>query len=250
MFDMFADCYNLKFLKAPNFGFTNLKNAQGLFYKNEKLIYLDLPNFEFPNITTVLSMFRYCSSIVFINLYSMKIKEGTNITTLFDSVYGNLKICINDENTRNILNEYNDKFNCSHICFEENIKICLKDNRCVTNCDECDFKYEYNRLCQENCPSNTIIIENEQKFFCLNKKPDGYYFDSHSNTYKKCYETCKSCDRAGNVENNNCTECKTTNYIHYNGTKYNFLYEFKKNDYKNCYFKCPDEYPILDGMEC
>ena len=183
MRDIFANCFNLISIKAPNFGFTKLKNVRGLFFHDYVLKYVDLPNFEFPDATTIVSMFQTCNSIVFINLYSMKIKNGISIgSNVFSPTYNNLKICINDGNTRNILNQYNSKFDCSHKCFEENIKICLKDNQCVANCDECDYKFIYDRLCYDNCPKNTYPIFNE--VLCLNEKPEGYYLDSLTN-YKK-----------------------------------------------------------------
>jgi surface protein len=160
MRDIFGGCTNLISIKAPNFGSTKIKNARGLFFNDISLKYVDLPNFEFPDATTVSYMFNYCSSIVFINLYSMKINGGTSIKSVFDSVNANVKICINDGTTRNILNKYSSKFDCSYKCFVENIKICLKDNKCVENCDECDYKYIYDRLCYEICPFNTYPIDN------------------------------------------------------------------------------------------
>ena len=110
MRDIFGGCTNLISIKAPNFGSTKIKNAQGLFYNDSSLKYVDLPNFEFPDATTVNYIFQYCSSIVFINLYSMKINGNMSILNVFDSVNDNVKICINDGTTRNILNQYSSKF--------------------------------------------------------------------------------------------------------------------------------------------
>ena len=150
--------------------------------------------------------------------------------------------------------------NCSDICFNDNIKIDSKENKCVNNCNETEFKFEFNNICYEECPNNTFPIEDE--YLCFDKKPEGYYL-SNNKTYVKCYDTCKSCDEGGNYFFNNCIECKT-NYIDSDGSIYNFLYESNLNGFKNCsilcpyYFfekenkfictsssSCPKEYPLL-----
>ena len=235
MHNLFAHCINAVSIKVPNFRSTKVKTIKGMFYNDSSLKYIDLPNFECSDLESVRSICRYCHSIVFINLPLIKIKSSTEIFGTFNSTNSYLKICINDETTRSILHEFSNNFDCSHKCFEENIKIDLKEKNCVTSCDESDYKYEYDKLCYENCPEKTYPIY--QEFLCLNEKPEGYYLDSLKN-YKKCYETCKSCDEGGNEVNNNCIECKTNN-IYINGNNYDFLYELNKNGYKNCYIECP-----------
>ena len=236
MYDMFAYCYKVVTINLPNFRITESKKNQGMFYKNYKLKYINLPNFEVnsSSITTISLAFSECSSIVFINLNSFKINNDTITGGFLQLTYSNLKVCIRDENTINKLNEYKNLINCSDICFNENIKIDSKENKCVNNCDEIEFKYEFNNICYNECPNNTFPIEDE--YLCLDKKPEGYYL-SNNEKYKKCYDTCKSCDEGGSEKYNNCIECKT-NYIHENGSIYNFLYELNINGFKNCMIKC------------
>ena len=236
LYDQFSNCRNLMFMNLSNFYTPKVKNVQGLFYQCYNLRYLDLSNFVGNSIETVRSIVRYCSSLVFIKLDSFTIKRNTVLLFVFDNTFDNLKICIKDSQTRNILNKYTTKFNCDHICFKENIKIDLKDNKCVQYCNESEYKFEYKKFCYEKCPDKTYPINNE--FLCLDQKPEGYYLDYNSSSYKKCYETCKNCSKGGDEIYNNCIECKSQ-YIHLNGSKYSFLYELNIDNYKNCYLKCP-----------
>ena len=146
----------------------------------------------------------------------------------------NLKICINDLNTRNILSSYGKTFDCSNVCVKKNLKIDSQYERCVENCNETNYKYEYNNTCYNECPYETYSKENE--YFCYDERPEGYYLDFNDLKYKKCFDRCKNCYGSGNEINNNCSECKS-NYVLSNGSLYNFLYELNINGYKNCYIK-------------
>ena len=82
-----------------------------------------------------------------------------------------------------------------------------------------------NNLCIDACPNGTLINENlcednkcllnRQNFLeCLGNTPEGYYFDSNDQIYKKCFPDCKFCNGPGDKTNNNCIEykaIKTTN---------------------------------------
>jgi hypothetical protein len=169
-------------------------------------------------------------------LYSFIIKDGIPIDRILKDTPSNLKICINDLNTRNKLASYGKTFDCSDVCINKNLKIDSQYKRCVGNCNETDYKYEYNNTCFNECPNEKYTIDNE--YLCFDEKPEGYYLDSDDLKYKKCFDTCKNCYGFGNEINNNCSECKS-NYILSNGSSYNFLYELNINGYKNCYIKCP-----------
>ena len=95
---------------------------------------------------------------------------------------------------------------------------------------------------------------------CYNQ-PDGYYLDTNDYLYKKCYNTCKVCNKEGNNLTHNCKKCNE-----------NFLFGINKNNYLNCYnicnyyyyidndnnflctmnYSCPYEYPKLieNKTEC
>ena len=91
------------------------------------------------------------------------------------------------------------------------------------------------------------------------KDPIGYYLNINDKIYKKCYYSCEKCENKWNNTVHNCKLCNA-----------NYPIEFKVNNYLNCYQNCtyyyyfdryniyhctinnicPDEYPILDEIEC
>jgi len=54
---------------------------------------------------------------------------------------------------------------------------------------------------------------------------EGYYLDN--NLFKKCYLTCKTCDKEGNSSIHNCIKCNE-----------NLPFKIKENNYSNCYKNC------------
>ena len=56
----------------------------------------------------------------------------------------------------------------------------------------------------ENVPLNI-----GEYFNCYNETPNGYYFDKIEKLYKKCYDTCETCEIKGDNEFHNCSKCKT-----------------------------------------
>ena len=252
MLDMFADCYQLSSINVSSFDTSKVKNMQGIFYRCYSLLSLDLSNFLASSIETIQGMFENNGSLMKINLYSFKIKYTTNINYIFGNTSSHLKICINDLETRIILDLPESQFDCSDFCLEKNLKIDIKYNRCVENCNESEFKFEYNNSCNEKCPSGTYNIENE--YLCLDEIPEGYYLNSSKSVYKKCYETCKRCNGQGDIINNNCIECLNNHdflndSIHKNNCyeKCNYYYYFNESNYHICTNKneCPSEYNKL-----
>ena len=67
-------------------------------------------------------------------------------------------------------------------------------------------KFEYENTCLTNCPSGKYETYIDRKI-CSNEIPQNFYYDNSEKLYKKCYNTCKSCEGPGNEENNNCKEC-------------------------------------------
>ena len=73
---------------------------------------------------------------------------------------------------------------------------------------------------------------------------NGIYFDKENEVFRPCYESCKICDREGNIENHNCLVCES-NYMPKPGsiTKLfncviNCTYFFYFSDFGQ--FKCTD----------
>ena len=132
---------------------------------------------------------------------------------------------------------YLDKSSNTKICTESfncpsnYKKLIVSKNECVNKCeDDMTYKYELDYKCYDICPDETYPKENEN--LCLTEKPEGYYLASL--IYKECYESCKNCKGAGDLINNNCSECKNT-----------YPYEIMKSGFKNCYISCP-HYFYLD----
>ena len=236
MRDMFSRCYKLTSINISNFDTSKVTSAWALFHSCYELIYLDLSNFQTPVLTNVRSMFRFDAKLVYINLSSFIIRNVVDKWGTFNETSSGLKVCLNDQYTKNLLKTSGVIFDCSDICFTKNIKIDLNTKNCIKNCNESEYKYEYNNLCHNECPDKTYPIENN--YLCLDIKPEGYYLNLTDKVYKKCYETCENCFGYGDEINNNCIECKSY-YISSNGTIYNFLYELNMENYKNCYIKCP-----------
>ena len=102
------------------------------------------------------------------------------------------------------------------------------------NCLTCIKGYHFIYTILGNC-----IPESE--------RPDNTYYDEEDDTYKKCYDKCKKCSKAGDDTNHNCDVCNDNYHFIYNGGK-NCYSESEKCDrcyldedddtYKKCYETC------------
>ena len=92
----------------------------------------------------------------------------------------------------------------------DNYKLVPSKNKCIKDCKNDElYKYEYNGICYERCPSETYYNYNHT--FCLGEIPDGYYCNSiESQTIEKCHDNCKTCKEGGTDQNNNCLTCPKT----------------------------------------
>ena len=211
--------FKIKAVNLSSFDTSNVTNMQYMFWYCSSLKYLDLSNFNTSKVTNVASMFYLCSSIVYINLKLFQFQNSTTTTATFATSSSNNKLCCEDTFITNQFTTL--AFNCSDDCFKNNIKIDESQNKCVESCE----KYEYHNLCIDACPNGILINENlwednkcllnKQHFVeCLGNTPEGYYFDSNDQIYKKCFPDCKFCYGPGDKTNNNCIEykaIKTTN---------------------------------------
>ena len=74
--------------------------------------------------------------------------------------------------------------------------------------------YERNQFCKikkMQCKSNDYLLDNFGKYECWNKNqpPDTYFFNSTSQTFKKCFRTCLKCEGEGDDK---CITCKENFY--------------------------------------
>ena len=102
---------------------------------------------------------------------------------------------------------------------------------------------------------NFFICLNEYKFCdlgpsmkCLN---EGYYYDSESEKYYSCYETCGICDKykkpqKANYYQNYCDTCNSNNPFYINIKEHDDE-DGTEISYKNCYKECPSNMPYLKG---
>ena len=109
-------------------------------------------------------------------------------------------------------------------------KICSSESIQHNLCVSCNKENGYYPRIDDNNNFGAFIN-------CYNAETiaNGYYLNTLTGYYEKCYETCNKCSELGNVDDNKCIECIST-------------HEFKtdfEND-KNCYVKC-DNYYYFDS---
>ncbi len=108
---------------------------------------------------------------------------------------------------------------------------------CHSTCLTCSGKKYYHCL---SCDNNIYFFKEDVNNVCykFNKIGDRYYFDNNSSIFRKCHETCLSCN---GPYYNNCTSCDNTEYF------------FKeKGDNNECYKKDIEHYYLDDKLlkEC
>ena len=240
MSGMFQTCLKLTSVDLSKLDTRSVTSMAMMFLSCSNLLYLDLSSFDTSKVINIGNMFSGCSSLIYLNLSSFHLDSSINYLRQnpFNQINSNLKYCVIDETAKNAFNKGIGVLNCPDTCFQENSKIFIEQNICVDSCISTGYKYEYNWICYEECPSDTYILfqeenevnENEVKE-CFDKEPDGYYFDINNNTYKKCFKNCKFCFGGGNGTNNNCKE-----WID------NFYFLNDSINQNNCYEKCEDFY--------
>ena len=241
MENMFQSCTNLKIITFGNMATSSVTNMMKMFNGCTNLKFLDLPNFITAPTTVIKNMFDGCSSLVYLSLNKFKINNTTQLTEIFKQTPSDIKICVNDANSKSILEEKTGKsINCSDTCFtNNNYKLDVAGKQCLEHCSEGTDKFEYNneKICYSSCPSGTYPIENE--YDCLTGEQEGYYFDSSK--YKQCYITCKYCNGTGTSTNHNCYECNN-----------NYPNKLIMDSSINCFSTCPEEHSKLipDRKEC
>ena len=240
MFDLFSYCYKITSINLSGFNTSKVTNMQGMFYCNYDLKYVNLKNADGKLVDNIQWIFAECKSLLCLNLNLFVASSTINSGNSVNNLNPNLKVCINDIYTYNLL--FSDKvLNCSDICFQDNIKYDIENNEYVA-------------------PESTFRLLKDRRI-CVDEKPENYYLDYTDNIYKECYQLCKKCNISGDDINNNCDECKSN---------YSFLSESfvtNKNCFQNCDFyyyfdednnyfctnnySCPENYKlIIDKNKC
>ena len=250
---LFRDCKNLISIDLSKFDTSKVTSMSNMFYGCSKLKYLDLSNFQTLKINTIEYMFYDCESLIYLNIYSFKLNSTVRRIGAFTNINSNAKYCIKDEETKNFLLGKYVVSVCSDTCLDENNKkIDFSTKTCIESCSK--DKYKLNNACYNECPNNTYIkfyeddeySDNKNK--CFENPIKGYYVDTISKSFKKCFKNCKFCYGEGNETINNCKEC-ITNLVLLNESKYStncyekcdYYYYFDELDVYHCVSRCPNK---------
>ena len=263
MFQMFFDCINLEYINLKKFNEVSLDNTESSY----RQIFVNVPE----NVVICLNENTNGNRI----LNQIKEKKCYTLDCSDDWKSKQKKIinkngsCINScEDSQIYKYEFNGKCyeNCTYGYLNDNLNNIMNKCKCVL--DKCSFCSEValsNNLCT-NCSINYYQIENDPtnigEYVNCYKEPEGYYFDSLDNLYKKCFYKCKTCDIKGDYTNNNCLKCND-NYpfrIESNGhancyencSNYFFFDNINKNYHCTIDLNCPNDYPKLieHNLEC
>ena len=230
---MFGSCIKIISLNLTNFCTRHLYMIDAMFYNCSSLINLDLSNFDFFNqkfkyIENDL-IFGHCNKLEYINL------ENVRIYKYYIDYYYNYKMFKETSDILIICSKYNEwnnylkgvklkvycfkNLNSNHSmefeCYAKNNSLNYHNNKHI--CSSCGKDY-YQFLKDK--------FSNESYINCYSAQ-EGYYLDKEDNYYKKCYSTCKKCEKGGNEEYHNCIECNENNTL-----------ELNISNYLNCYNIC------------
>ena len=241
MEDMFGYCYKLVSVNVSSFDTSKVQTMKGMFYDCNELKYLDLENFKGNSLTNMEYMLFECRGLIFLNLKNFQIQSSTKTDYAFLNIPQNLMLCVGSSADTD----------CENPCFQKNIKIDMKQNICINSCGD---KFEFNNLCYNDCPENTLkLLKN--KNLCSYEIPENFYLDSDDNVYKQCFETCNKCTIKGNEIYNNCDECKddfiflNESFINKNNCfkKCEYFYYFNEQEQYSCTqnYACPERYKKL-----
>ena len=193
---------------------------------------------------------------------------------IFRGVPDNIVVCINKEINQNIIIPQLKTKKCYNIDCSDNWGIKQKNiinsvNGCeceLNGCLSCDNLNlsENKRICK-TCNDNFYPLENASLIYenyseCY-KEPIGYYLDTNDKLYKKCFDTCETCEIKGDNNTHNCLTCNANFPIYINYNNYincykncSYYYYFDNNHIYYCTINssCPNDYPklLLEKRKC
>ena len=279
---MFYNCSLLTSLNLSNFINYQMTNLSFLFYGCNNLEYINLHGYieRSPQSNNFLQMFDLVPDNVVVCLN----EENTR-----DSIFPQLinKTCLTIDCSENWRSKHkklikrnntcNDgcegdysisKFEYGGICYENCPNRYIYNENNLTN-NQCNCQIEECNLCPlfpllinvcTKCNDGYYPMENDPinfgKYINCYDGLKGYYLDENDSIFKKCFDSCESCEKGGDIMSHNCTICKAEyNFtIENNYTKYlncyrncEFYHYFDNNNIYQCTknFSCPSEYPKL-----
>ena len=226
-------------------------------------------------------MFKGCVNLGYINLNNFSevqlLNNSNYYKEMFNDVPENVVVCIDPKKTinkifRQIAAKTCSKIDCTDNSEKRQIEIIYKNYTCIDNDNNnnnnnnnqelvkilkiCSTtSITNNELCSK-CNSNFSPKENdplnkENSINCY-KGINGYYLYSNDLLYKKCYNSCRTCEIKGNNIIHNCLQCHENFFIEINVNNYtncyniyNFYHFYDNENKLHCTFSCPDDYPIL-----
>ena len=79
--------------------------------------------------------------------------------------------------------------------------------KCYSLCQTCKGEGNNQSHNCSSCINGYSLVEDT--FMCTDSLPDNtYYYDSLSNTYIKCFQSCGSCSIKGDEYDNKCITCE------------------------------------------
>ena len=252
---MLVNCTNLECLDLSNLDTRSVTNMENMFSGCNNLLYLDLNSFNFTKVNNINNMFKNCNSLVYLNFGNLEKQIPINkddVTDLFYNIFEDINICSKLTNINEIINNYNLSINCSDDCFTHKTNVLGSTKKCVESCQDNDYyKYEYNHVCMDKCPIGTHHIYRNEYLCqkderckeyknniekCKENLHIGYYLDYEDGIYKPCYRACKTCNKSGDINNNNCIEYLIDVYLE-EFRKEIISYNTKKIDIGHDYFR-------------
>jgi len=251
----FEGCISLTTLNLSNFNTNNMRYMNHTFKGCTSLEYINLKNFYKNNLRDYVEIFKEIPDNIVIcyndfvsdndKIYKQILEKKCHIIDCSDDWKSKQKKIINNTgecaDSCNYIYTY--QYEYKGKCYDNCTKGYIVNNsthrmcKCqLDKCLTCPFDIPFNNLCTK-CNDDYYPKEyddlNTSEYFDCYKNPEGFYLDKNELIYKKCYNTCETCEIKGNLTNHNCLKCK------YNLTFELNNYNFEKNsNYKNCYYKC------------
>ena len=246
---LFSGCTSLTYLNISNFDISQVIEMDRIFNGCERLEYINLSNLN--NIFYILdkiidtipgNVAIYINENSFPENSSKQINEINcyNILCLDENKSEKIKMIIS-ANKNNITHEY--KYGYNGKCYNNDLNgyLNIENDTCQCNSDECLNCLKINStkdLCNK-CLGNYFPKEydssNIRENITCHKNPKGYYLDKIDLLYKKCYDTCETCEIKGNETYHICLMCNS-----------DYTFEINKNNYLNCYENCSNYYYFDD----
>ena len=228
MNSIFEGCENLEYINMSNFDGNSLMGFNDLFKNVPDNIVICLDENNIKNEILDQIKLKSCYTIDCSNDWKSKQKKmikGNN--TCFESC----------ENSIQYKYEYNGTCleNCSHGYITDDNNSGSSKCKCeLEKCLSCS-PVSLNFVLCTKCNVNYYPKENDPlnigEYIDCYKNPNGFYLDMNNSIYKKCYDTCETCDIKGDNIYHNCLKCNN-----------DFSQMVIINNHTNCYENCAHYY--------